>query len=132
MGGRHCYLTSSVGLVGLGPGSRGTGDVASIRAGFRMIGRDMGGTPTCRGEASGCKMSGGWAGDGGEVSGTVMEGTVGGTGEWHSGDPGQKERQETRDGSVEVRKIIEWTEVEPPLSPPFFFTCPVAGLRLLW
>lgn len=42
----------------VGRGSRGTGEVASMRAGFRMMGRDMGGTPTCSGEARGCRMSG--------------------------------------------------------------------------
>lgn len=52
-------LQFSEGLEDLAPDSRGTGDVASIRAGFRMIGSDMGGTPTCRGDASGCRMSGG-------------------------------------------------------------------------
>lgn len=59
-GGRRLqvYLTSSDGLVGRGPGSSGTGEVASMRAGLRMIGRDMGGTPTWRGEARGCRMSG--------------------------------------------------------------------------
>lgn len=51
------YLTSSEGPE---EGSSGTGDVASMRAGFRMIGKDMGGTPTCRGEARGCRMRGGW------------------------------------------------------------------------
>lgn len=48
------YLGQSV----VGRGSRGTGEVASIRAGFRMIGRDIGGTPTCSGEARGCRISG--------------------------------------------------------------------------
>lgn len=79
-------MTSSDGLVGLGPGSSGTGDVASMRAGFRMIGRDMGGTPTCRGEARGCKMRGDWlkgegAWAGGGVNGTGgMEGGTGNVG----------------------------------------------------
>lgn len=90
------YLTSSAGLVGLGPGSSGTGDVASMRAGLRMIGRDMGGTPTCRGEARGCRMRGDWlkgeevwAGD--VVNGTGMEmGMEGGTGDERS-DPGNTE-----------------------------------------
>lgn len=54
------YLTSSEGLVGRGPGSSGTGDVALMRAGLRMIGRGMDGTPTCRGEARGCRMRGDW------------------------------------------------------------------------
>lgn len=53
------YWTSLEGVAGLGPGSSGTGDVASIRAGFKMIGRDMGGTPTCKGEARGCRIRGG-------------------------------------------------------------------------
>lgn len=84
-------MTSSDGLVGLGLGSSGTGDVASMRAGFRMIGRDMGGTPTCRGEARGCRMRGDWLkGEGpwgGEVvNGTGMGETDGGTGDERS-DP---------------------------------------------
>lgn len=85
------YFTSSEGLVGLGPGISGTGDVASMRAGFRMIGRDIGGTPTCRGEARGCRMrgdwlkgEGAWAGD--VVKGTGMGGTEGRTGDDRS-DP---------------------------------------------
>lgn len=85
------YLTSSEGLVGLGPGSSGTGDVASMRAGFRMIGKDMGGTPTCRGEARGCRMRGDWlkgegAWVGDPVNGTGMGGTEGGIGDDRS-DP---------------------------------------------
>lgn len=77
------YLTSSEGLVGLGPVRSGTGEVASMRAGFRMIGRDMGGTPTCRGEARGCRMRGDWlrgegAWGGEVVNGTGMEGMEGG------------------------------------------------------
>ena len=53
------YLTSEVsaGSADRG-GSRGTGDVASMRAGFRMIGKDMGGTPTCSGEAKGWSIRG--------------------------------------------------------------------------
>lgn len=49
------HLTSEVstGSVGRGAESRGTGDVASMRAGLRMIGSVMGGTPTCNGEARG-------------------------------------------------------------------------------
>lgn len=85
------YLTSLDGLVGLGLGSSGTGEVASMRAGFRMIGKDIGGTPTCRGEARGCRMRGDWlkgvgpwAGD--VVNGTGMEGIAGGTGDDRS-DP---------------------------------------------
>lgn len=50
-----------MGSVGRGVAKRGTGEVASIRAGLRMIGRVIGGTPTCRGEARGCRMSGGCA-----------------------------------------------------------------------
>lgn len=61
--------------MGLGPGSSGTGDVASMRAGFRMIGRDMGGTPTCRGEARGCKMRGDWLRGEGAWAGDVVNGT---------------------------------------------------------
>lgn len=53
-------------LAGLGPGSSGTGDVASIKAGFKMMGRCMGGTATCSGEANGCRMRGGWLGGGGD------------------------------------------------------------------
>lgn len=54
------YFTSetSLGSVGREAGSNGTGHVASIRAGLRMIGKDMGGTPTCSGEARGCRMRG--------------------------------------------------------------------------
>lgn len=67
------------------PDSSGTGEVASMRAGFRMIGRDMGGTPTCRGEARGCRMRGDWprggvAGTGGVVSGGGVAGMAGGVG----------------------------------------------------
>lgn len=56
------YLTSdrSTGSIGRGVGSRGTGDVASMRAGLRMIGRDIGGTPTCSGEAKGWRIRGDW------------------------------------------------------------------------
>lgn len=36
-----------------------------MRAGFRMMGSVMGGTPTCSGEVSGCRISGGWASEGG-------------------------------------------------------------------
>lgn len=43
----------------------GTGEVASMRAGLRMMGSVMGGTPTCSGEVSGCRISGGWASGGG-------------------------------------------------------------------
>lgn len=70
------YLTSSEGLVGLGPGSNGTGDVASMRAGFRMIGKGMGGTPTCIGEARGCRMRGDWL----ECGELWVDGAVNGTG----------------------------------------------------
>lgn len=85
--GFSSYLTSS----GLGGGSRGTGDDASMRAGFRMIGRDMGRTPTCRGEARGCRMKGGWlrgeeAWGGEVVNGTGMGGVEAGVGEEQS-DP---------------------------------------------
>lgn len=77
-------MTSSEGLVGLGPVSSGTGEVASMRAGFRMIGRDIGGTPTCRGEARGCRMRGDWLNGEGAwaedvVNGTGMGGIEGGT-----------------------------------------------------
>lgn len=54
-------MTSEVGMgsVGRGVAKRGTGEVASMRAGLRMMGRVMGGTPTCSGEAKGCRISGG-------------------------------------------------------------------------
>lgn len=79
------YLTSSVEVAGLTPDSSGTGEVASMRAGFRMMGRDMGGTPTCRGEARGCRMRGDWlrgdgAGMGGVVNGGGVAGMAGGVG----------------------------------------------------
>lgn len=96
-GAAGLYWTSSEGVVDLGAGSSGTGDVASMRAGLRMIGRDMGGTPTCRGEARGCRMRGDWPkGEGpwtGEVvNGTGMGGIEGGTGDDRP-DPGtQNER----------------------------------------
>lgn len=64
-----------MGSVGRGVAKRGTGEVASIRAGLRMIGRVIGGTPTCRGEARGCRMSGGCAVVGGmSVTGLVFVG----------------------------------------------------------
>lgn len=44
---------------------RGTGEVASMSAGLRIMGRVMGGTPTCSGEVKGCRISGGWARGGG-------------------------------------------------------------------
>lgn len=51
-----------------------------------MIGRDMGGTPTCKGEARGCRIRGDWVkGEGAwaedVVNGTGMGGTEGGTGD---------------------------------------------------
>lgn len=52
----------------------GTGEVASMRAGLRMMGSVMGGTPTCSGEVSGCRISGGWA-SGGGPSGEGLEAT---------------------------------------------------------
>lgn len=65
--------------MGRGLGSSGTGDVASIRAGLRMMGRDMGGTPTCNGEARGCRMRGGWLSGEGPGAGDAAIGTdVGG------------------------------------------------------
>lgn len=54
-----------MGSVGRGVAKRGTGEVASISAGFRMMGRVMGGTPTCSGEVRGCRISGGWVSGGG-------------------------------------------------------------------
>ncbi len=94
------YLTSSDRFVGLGLGIRGTGEVASIRAGFKMIGRDMGGTPTCRGEARGCRMRGDWLkGEGpwGEdvVSGTGMAGIEGGTGDDRSDPRKHRDKKNT-------------------------------------
>lgn len=93
-GAAGLYWTSSEGVVDLGAGSSGTGDVASMRAGLRMIGRDMGGTPTCRGEARGCRMRGDWPkGEGpwtGEVvNGTGMGGIKGGAGDDRP-DPGTR------------------------------------------
>lgn len=71
-------MTSSEELAGAVLERSGTGDVASMRAGFKMIGKDMGGTPTCRGDARGCRMSGGWLrGEGaraGDVNGTGIGG----------------------------------------------------------
>lgn len=86
-------LQFSEGLGDLVPDSKGTGDVASIRAGFRMIGSDMGGTPTCRGDASGCRMSGGWLrGDPWVGDAVIGAGLVeGGTGEDRS-DPVHRTR----------------------------------------
>lgn len=87
--GQSCmlYLTSEVsaGSVGRDAGSRGTGDVASMRAGFKMIGSVMGGTPTCSGEARGWSIRGDWVRVGGE-SGELLTGVgigevAGGTGE---------------------------------------------------
>jgi hypothetical protein len=54
-----------MGSVGRGVARRGTGEVASISAGLRMMGRVMGGTPTCSGEAKGCRISGDWVRGGG-------------------------------------------------------------------
>lgn len=54
-----------MGSVGRGVAKRGTGEVASMSAGLRMMGRVMGGTPTCSGELKGCRISGGWASGGG-------------------------------------------------------------------
>ena len=47
-----------MGSVGRGVAKRGTGEVASMRAGLRMMGRVIGGTPTCSGEAKGCRING--------------------------------------------------------------------------
>lgn len=64
-----------MGSVGRGVAKRGTGEVASIRAGLRMIGKVIGGTPTCRGDARGCRISGGCAVVGGmSVTGLVFVG----------------------------------------------------------
>ena len=63
-------------------GRRGTGEEASIRAGFRMIGRDMGDPPTCRGKARGCRMRGDWlVGEGPRDGDTLTGGGVSGEGE---------------------------------------------------
>lgn len=92
--GGSSYWTSS-GVVGLGLDSSGTGDVASMRAGLRMIGRDMGGTPTCRGEARGWRMRGDWPKGEAAWAGEVVNGT--GMGEMEGGagddrpDPGKQE-----------------------------------------
>lgn len=97
------YFTSSDGLVDLAPGSSGTGDVASMRAGFRMIGSDMGGTPTCKGDARGCRMSGDWLNGEGAWRGDVVygtEGIEGGIGDEQS-DP-RKHKGEIR---IEPRKL---------------------------
>lgn len=80
------YWTSSDGVVGLGLGSSGTGDVASMRAGLRMIGRDMGGTPTCKGEARGCRMRGDWPKGEAAWAGEVVNGTGMGGMEVGAGD----------------------------------------------
>lgn len=70
-----------MGSAGRGVVKRGTGEVASIRAGLRMIGRVIGGTPTCRGEARGCRISGGCAVVGGmSVTGLVFAGADAGKG----------------------------------------------------
>ena len=68
-------------------GRRGTGEDASIRAGFRMIGRDMGAPPTCRGR--GCRMRGDWLlgegpRDGDGLTGGGVSGEAAGTGEARS------------------------------------------------
>lgn len=70
----------------VGRGSRGTGEVASMRAGFRMIGRDIGGTPTCSGEARGCRMSGDWPRGGGDSGGLIFTGVGIGGVEGGTGD----------------------------------------------
>lgn len=54
-----------MGSVGRGVAKRGTGEVASMSAGLRMMGKVMGGTPTCSGEVKGCRISGGWVSGGG-------------------------------------------------------------------
>lgn len=57
---------------------RGTGEVASMRAGFRIIGRDKGGTPTCKGEASGWRIRGCCATAGGiSVASFIFPGAAG-------------------------------------------------------
>lgn len=89
----------SVGTEGRGVERRGTGEEASMRAGFRMIGRDMGGTPTCRGEARGCRMRGDWQRDGGDsgeaiFTGLDIGGVEGGTGDDLSVPEEEKEKKE--------------------------------------
>lgn len=69
-----------------GRGSRGTGEVASMRAGFRMIGRVIGGTPTCKGEARGWRMSGDWLRAGGDSGGLFLAGVGSGGVEGGTGD----------------------------------------------
>lgn len=87
------YLSSSEGLTGPGLESRGTGDVASMRAGFKMIGKDMGGTPTCRGDARGCRMRGGWLKGEGARAGDVNGTGIGGI-EVCPGDDGSNPRKQ--------------------------------------
>lgn len=77
-----------------------------------MIGRDMGGTPTCRGEARGCRMRGDWLkGEepwGGEVvNGTGMGEADGGTGDERS-DP-------ENTGIKTTEKTFQYTSVSIPL-----------------
>lgn len=57
-----------------------------MRAGFRMIGRDIGGTPTCSGEARGCRMSGDWPRGGGDTGGLIFVGVGIGEVEGGTGD----------------------------------------------
>lgn len=71
-----------------------------------MMGRDMGGTPTCRGEASGCRMRGDWLegeepGPGGPDNGPGMVGREEGPGEERS-DPGTV--RETTELSEKLRQ----------------------------
>lgn len=57
-----------------------------MSAGLRMMGRVMGGTPTCSGEVRGCRISGGWASGGGPSGGGLSLLGLGAT-----GDPGDPE-----------------------------------------
>lgn len=52
-----------------------------MSAGLRMMGRVMGGTPTCSGEVRGCRISGGWASGGGPSGGGLSLLGLGATGD---------------------------------------------------
>jgi len=82
-GSRVAHFTPWAGLAGRGrqSGRRGRGEEASMRAGFRMMGRAMGATPTCRGDASGCRIRRDWlVGEGPRAGDTLRGGGVRGQG----------------------------------------------------